>query len=132
MYKINQDTAKKLLVGKDYNRAIFNTTLDAEGDETYSFISSVKDKMNGKNAYIIGDSPMALEMSESFDGEMNLITVLTMIFIFVVVAFTFKSILIPIILVLLILTIIYHFSGFVAGTMLILYTMLSFLVFYLI
>ena len=94
--------AKKLLVGKDYNRAIFNTTLDAEGDETYSFISSVKDKMNGKNAYIIGDSPMALEMSESFDGEMNLITVLTMIFIFVVVAFTFKSILIPIILVFLI------------------------------
>lgn len=39
---------------------------------------------------------------------------------------------IGIILVLLILTIIYHFSGFVAGTMLILYTMLSFLVFYLI
>lgn len=94
--------AKELLVGKDYNRAIFNTTLDAEGDETYSFIRSVKDKMNGKNAYIIGNSPMALEMSESFDGEMNLITVLTMIFIFVVVAFTFKSILIPIILVFLI------------------------------
>ena len=94
--------AKELLVGKDYNRAIFNTTLDAEGDETYSFIRSVKDKMNGKNAYVIGDSPMALEMSESFDGEMNLITVLTMIFIFVVVAFTFKSILIPIILVFLI------------------------------
>ena len=94
--------AKELLVGKDYNRAIFNTTLDAEGDETYSFIRAVKDHMNGKNAYIIGDSPMALEMSESFDGEMNLITILTMIFIFVVVAFTFKSILIPIILVLLI------------------------------
>ena len=94
--------AKELLVGKDYNRAIFNTTLDAEGDETYSFIRSVKDQMNGKNAYVIGDSPMALEMSESFDGEMNLITILTMIFIFVVVAFTFKSILIPIILVFLI------------------------------
>lgn len=94
--------AKKLLVGKDYNRAIFNTTLDAEGEETYDFIRSVKNAMNGKNAYVIGDSPMALEMSESFDGEMNLITILTMIFIFVVVAFTFKSILIPIILVFLI------------------------------
>lgn len=94
--------AKDLLVGKDYNRAIFNTTLEAEGEETYNFISAVKDHMNGKNAYVIGDSPMALEMSKSFDGEMNLITVLTMIFIFVVVAFTFKSILIPIILVFLI------------------------------
>lgn len=94
--------AKELLVGKYYNRAIFNTTLEAEGEETYNFISAVKDHMNGKNAYVIGDSPMALEMSKSFDGEMNLITVLTMIFIFVVVAFTFKSILIPIILVFLI------------------------------
>ena len=94
--------AKDLLVGKDYNRAIFNTTLEAEGEETYNFITAVKDHMNGKNAYVIGDSPMALEMSKSFDGEMNLITVLTMIFIFVVVAFTFKSILIPIILVFLI------------------------------
>ncbi len=94
--------AKELLVGKDYNRAIFNTTLDAEGEETYNFIRSVKNAMSGKNSYVIGDSPMALEMSESFDGEMNLITILTMIFIFVVVAFTFKSILIPIILVFLI------------------------------
>lgn len=94
--------AKELLVGKDYNRAIFNTTLEAEGEETYNFITAVKDHMNGKNAYVIGDSPMALEMSKSFDGEMNLITVLTMVFIFVVVAFTFKSILIPIILVFLI------------------------------
>lgn len=94
--------AKELLIGKDYNRAIFNTTLEAEGEETYNFITAIKDHMNGKNAYVIGDSPMALEMSKSFDGEMNLITVLTMIFIFVVVAFTFKSILIPIILVFLI------------------------------
>lgn len=94
--------AKELLVGKDYNRAIFNTTLEAEGEETYNFITAVKDHMNGKNAYVIGDSPMALEMSKSFDGEMNLITVLTMIFIFAVVAFTFKSILIPVILVFLI------------------------------
>ncbi len=58
--------------------------------------------MTDKNAYVIGDSPMALEMSKTFDNEMNLITILTMIFIFVVVAFTFKSILIPIILVFLI------------------------------
>lgn len=94
--------AKELLVGSDYNRAIFNTTLDSEGKETYSFIENVKNAMTNKNAYVIGDSPMALEMSKTFDNEMNLITILTMIFIFVVVAFTFKSILIPIILVFLI------------------------------
>jgi len=52
--------------------------------------------------FVIGNSPMALEMSKTFNDEMNFITVLTMISIFVVVAITFKSILIPIILVLII------------------------------
>ena len=45
---------------------------------------------------------MALEMSQSFNGELNYITILTMIFIFVVVALTFKDLLVPFILVLII------------------------------
>lgn len=45
---------------------------------------------------------MAYDISMSFDDELNLITILTMISIFVVVAFTFKSLIIPLILVLII------------------------------
>jgi predicted RND superfamily exporter protein len=96
--------AKKLLVGKTHSRAILNTTLDAEGDETFAFIENLKNDINNENAevFVIGNSPMALEMSKTFNDEMNFITILTMISIFVVVAFTFKSILIPTILVLII------------------------------
>ena len=43
---------------------------------------------------------MAIEIKESFNKELNLITILTMLFIFVVVAITFKSNIIPTVLVL--------------------------------
>ena len=96
--------AKKLLVGKKYSRAIFNTTLDAEGAETFDFIETLKSAATNKKAttYAIGNSPMALEMSKTFNGEMNFITILTMVSIFIVVAITFKSAIIPTILVLII------------------------------
>lgn len=95
--------AKKLLVTNKYSRAILNTKYSVEGKETFEFVKNALDTV-GKNegVYVIGDSPMALEMSKSFDGELNYITILTMIFIFVVVAITFKDLLIPLILTLII------------------------------
>ena len=96
--------AKKLLVGKAHSRAVLNTTLPAEGDETFAFIEKLKEDINSEEAevFVIGNSPMALEMSKTFNDEMNFITILTMISIFIVVAITFRSILIPTILVLII------------------------------
>lgn len=97
--------AKKLLVGENYARIILQTSYDEESEETFSFIEQLKNNLSQRtdhNYYVVGNSLMAYEMSQSFDGEMNLITILTMIFIFVVVAVTFKSFLIPIILVALI------------------------------
>lgn len=93
--------AKELLIGKNYSRVVINTKFDSESEETFEFIQKVKDliESNGAKAYIIGNSCMAYEMSGSFGGELDFITVLTMISIFVVVAITFKSALIPIILV---------------------------------
>lgn len=96
--------AKELLVSDGYSRAIINTTFDKESDETFKFIQSVKDNLNSKDKeiYLIGDSPMAYDMDGSFGSELDFITVLTMIAIFIVVAFTFKSVIIPLILVLII------------------------------
>lgn len=96
--------AKEMLVGDGYSRAIINTTFDKESDETFNFIQSVKDNLNSKDKeiYLIGDSPMAYDMDESFGSELDFITVLTMVAIFIVVALTFKSVIIPLILVLII------------------------------
>lgn len=98
--------ARELLIGKNYSRVVINSDLEVESDETFDFIKETKNDLDkiSDDIYLIGDSPMSYEMSKSFNGELDFITVLTMIFIFVIVAITFKSILIPIILVLIIQT----------------------------
>ena len=97
------DDAKKLLVSDKYSRAVINSKYGVEDKDTFKFIQNALDTV-GENdgVYVVGDSPMALEMSQSFNGELNYITILTMIFIFVVVAITFKDLLVPLILVLMI------------------------------
>lgn len=102
--------SKKLLIGENYSRVIINTKFMPETEETFNFIKMLKDKL-GDNVYIIGDSPMAYEMSKTFDSELNFITILTIIAIFIVVAFTFKSVIIPIILVLTIQCAVYTTMG---------------------
>ena len=111
--KTTIEDAKELLLGKEYSRVVLNTTFDMEAPETFEFIQKTSDALEGKldEFYIIGDSPMAYEMSKSFDNELNFITVITMIAIFIVVAITFKSAIIPTILVLTIQTAVYLTMG---------------------
>ncbi len=96
--------SKKLLISNKYSRIILNTTFKLEDKESLEFVKKLRTDLKniGNDIYVIGDTPMAFDMSKSFDREMNLITILTMIFIFIVVAVTFKSFLIPLILVLVI------------------------------
>lgn len=105
--------AKNMLVGNNYSRIVINTKLDPESKETFNFIQNIKDDLDNitDKAYIIGDSPMAYEMSKTFGGELDFITILTMIAIFAVVAITFKSIIISIILVLIIQCAVYLTMG---------------------
>lgn len=110
--------AKDLLIGDGYSRVVINTKLAPETDETFNFIQKIKDDLGGKieGFYIIGDSPMAYEMSKTFQDELNFITVLTMVLIFIVVAITFKSFIIPFILVLMIQCAVYMTMGILSFT----------------
>lgn len=105
--------AKDLLVGDNYSRVVINTDLAPEGKDTFDFINNEKNnvKKYSKDFYFIGNSPMALDMSESFGSELDFITILTMIAIFVAVAITFKSLLIPTILVFIIQCAVYLTMG---------------------
>jgi|GEM_PF-177746 len=96
---------KKQLTGPDYSRMILTVSLQDGSDESNTFISELSNECNesfGSEYYLIGNSPMIYEMSQSFDGELNFITLITAIAIFIVIAVTFRSFLIPIILVLII------------------------------
>lgn len=102
------DKSKKLIVSDKYSRAILNTKYAFEDDDTYKFIDSIQDEIGtNDDIYVVGNSPMAVEMSKTFNDELNRITILTMIFIFIVVAITFKDLIIPFVLVLIIQTAVY-------------------------
>lgn len=106
--------AKELLTNNGYSRVVLNTKFAFEGKETFEFIADLKNSLDDDEIYVIGDSPIAYEMSKSFNDELNFITILTMIAIFIVVAITFKSIIIPLILVLIIECAVYITMSFLS------------------
>ncbi len=93
------------LRGSNYSRLILTSAIDsesAEADEFLERLDGICSESFSGDCYYIGNSVMTHEMRTSFDSEMNLITVLTAVAIFLVVAFTFRSVAIPFILVLLV------------------------------
>ena len=113
------DDAKALLVGPEHYRALIESHLPAEGEQTFNFIKSIKDELGPKNKvdyYLVGDSPMAYEMSQTFDSEMNFITLLTMLSIFAVVLWTFKSFFVSMLLVFVIQCAVYIVMSYLSLT----------------
>ncbi len=97
--------AKDLLVGPQHYRALIESNLPSEGEQTFALISDIKDALGPRNKldyFMVGDSAMAYEMSQTFSDEMNFITILTMLAIFAVVICTFKSFFVSMLLVLVI------------------------------
>lgn len=104
--------AKKSLVGEKYSRILIETKYEGESQETFDFLEDFKKYTKDETKiYLVGDSPMAYEMSKTFVSEFNYISILTMIALFIVVAITFKSLIIPFILVLLIQSAVYLTMG---------------------
>ena len=96
---------KKQMVGPDYSILAVTTELIDGSDAAMGFTEDL-DRLCGERLkgdyYLIGSTPMSLEMSGSFDSELNKITIITAIAIFLVVLITFRNFLIPLILVALI------------------------------
>ena len=111
--------AKDLLVGPHHYRALIESNLPAEGDQTFALISDLKSELGPRNKidyYMVGDSAMAYEMSQTFSDEMNFITILTMLSIFAVVVCTFKSFFVSMLLVLVIQCAVYIVMAYLSLT----------------
>lgn len=96
-----------------------------ESAETFEFventIKSCNEEIGADNFYLVGESVMYKEMKDGFRRELLFLTLLTVISIFLIVAFTFKSVLVPTILVMTVLTGVFanvFFSGLGGNTML--------------
>ncbi len=111
--------AKDLLVGPRHYRALIESNIPAEGDQTFALISDLKSELGPRNKidyYMVGDSAMAYEMSQTFSSEMNFITILTMLAIFAVVVCTFKSFFVSTLLVLVIQCAVYIVMAYLSLT----------------
>ncbi len=99
------DKGIKQLVGGNYSLLVLTTTLPEESEETTKFIEELNESLKELtvgNYYLVGSSAMVYEMENTFDKELLLITLLTAISIFIVVAITFRSLAVPLILVLIV------------------------------
>ena len=98
---------KAQLVGEKHSRMIITTKYPDEAEETFRFIdrlSSLCDEKFTGQRYLIGNSAMNLEMSRTFGTEYLYITVLTAVVIYLIVALSTRSLMIPLILVLIVQT----------------------------
>ena len=100
------------------------SSLPAESPETYAFVdtlTALADARLPHEHYYVGESVMYAEMRAGFDHEMNVVTLLTILAIFLIVAVTFRSVIVPTILVVTVMTAVYVnvvVAGLVTGQML--------------
>lgn len=112
-----------LLRGEMYSFALVNTLYPAESDSTFAFVANVNAAADGLlrgTHYWIGEPEMYKELKDAFPRELMLLTILTVLAIYLIVALTFRSLLLPIPLVLSVLAGVHVnviVSGLGGGTM---------------
>ena len=98
------DKGMSQLVGDEYSRMIVTTPYESETDEADNLLDAVEAEVAAATDgyYLVGQSAMARDMSRSFLDEFNFISWITAGAIYLIVALTFRSVLLPLPLVLVI------------------------------
>ncbi|MDU1411951.1 MAG: MMPL family transporter [Clostridium sp.] len=109
--KLNEDienlytqinSAKVQLKGENYSRLLLNLDLPVEGKETFDFLDEIRSTGSKyyDSLYLVGNSTSDNDLRKSFESDNVLITILTALFVMVILLFTFKSAGLPVLLVL--------------------------------
>lgn len=100
LYDELQD-AKKQLLGTEYSRLVFQYEGDVEGEESYEFLDEVRQiaKKYYENPIIASNTTSSYDLYSSFKTDNVKISFVTILFVFLVLLFTFKSVGIPVLLV---------------------------------
>lgn len=114
-----------MLRQSDYSILAIMTNPEDESAETYAFTDSllaqVTEVLGEDRFYPVGEPVMYREMRNGFGHEMTMVTLYTILAIFLIVALSFKSVIIPTILVIMVMTAMYInviFAGVFSGGML--------------
>ena len=98
--------AQAQLLGENYTRMLVSLNLPEEGQETFDFLQVIHQEAERYYApdqvYLIGDSTSDYDLSVSFAGDNIMISVLSVVFVIIVLLFTFQSVGLPLLLILVI------------------------------
>ena len=97
--------AQLQLKGEHYSRLVLQLNLPEEGEETFAFLDtlhSVVGQYYPEDAFLVGNSTSDLDLSSSFGNDNLLISILTIVFVILVLVFTFQSAGLPVLLILVI------------------------------
>ena len=96
------DGAADLPLAENYSRMLLSVDLPNEGADSTAFVefltASVKEIM-GEEAHVAGEMISTYDLQTTFDGDNRLITVFTIVSIFLIVLIIFRSISLPVLLV---------------------------------
>ncbi len=101
LYKAVCD-ARKQLEGENYDRLVFTLRGAVEGADTFATIDRIRDIALEyyDEVYVVGDATSNYDLSTSFERDNVIISVLTALFVGVILLFTFQSAGLPFLLVL--------------------------------
>lgn len=98
--------ARAQMLGDHYTRLVLRLNLPEEGAETFAFLQTIHTEAeryyDADSIYLVGDSTSDYDLSASFAKDNILISVLTVVFVILVLLFTFMSVGLPILLILVI------------------------------
>ena len=96
--------ARDQLLGEDCSRFVLELSVPVEGEETYAALERIRNTVakyyNYEDIYLVGNSTSNKDLSASFSLDNTIITVLTALFVMIILLFTFQSAGLPVLLVL--------------------------------
>lgn len=94
--------AKAQLEGRNYSRMLVYVDVPADSDEAHELVEwmhGVAESYYGEDVFITGNSTCSRDLSEAFSFDTILISVLSAVFVVIVIMFTFKSFALPFLLI---------------------------------
>lgn len=99
------DKALLQLKTDNYTRMLVYLNLPEEGDETFAFLDTMHEMIGeyyDSDYYLVGDSTSDYDLSSSFSRDNLVISILSALFVIIILMFTFKSAGLPVLLILVI------------------------------
>lgn len=96
---------KKQLESDNHSRLVMNLNIPEDGDETFEFLDNVREtaeRFYGDDVVLVGNATSNRDLADSFAHDNLMITILSIVFVLIVLFFTFQSAGLPLILILVI------------------------------